>query len=74
MGGKRVSLTGNERLYISYWLDRAVLEATEFSEVSAIASLKQRLSERRVPRSCAITVRPAGRPGRVSRSERLQAC
>lgn len=74
MGGKRVSLTGNERLYISYWLDRAVLEATEFSEVSAITSLKQRLSRRRIRRSCAITVRPAGRAAKEEPSQRLQAC
>lgn len=69
MSGRRISLTGNERLYISYWLDRALLEATEFAEVSAISSLKHRISNGRNRRPQAITVRPTERSPKCERAE-----
>lgn len=61
MSGKRVMLTGRERQFLAYWLDRAAQEAPGHTEAAAIELLRRRLNSSASRRSHSVVVRPMGR-------------
>jgi hypothetical protein len=66
-------LSGRERMFLAYWLERAALEAPEFGEASAIVSLQERLATRRRDRRAQALPRHSPRPAARRRAESIAA-
>jgi hypothetical protein len=64
-------LSGRERMFLAYWLERAALEAPEFSEASAIESLQERLAIRRRIRNARALPRQSPRPAARRRPQSI---